>query len=92
MGGGRGGMMGGGGQWKNDMELPTDENGEITMPENFDPSQMQGGGHGGQRPDNMELPTDENGQVTMPEDFDPSQMRGNHGKMPDDTNLPDENI
>ncbi len=29
------------------MELPTDENGNVTMPEDFDPSQMQGGGMGG---------------------------------------------
>jgi len=68
--GGRGGF--GGGQMPDNFQLPTDENGEITMPEDFDPSQMQG--RGGQRPDNFELPTDENGQI------DRSQFK-NHGKQ-----------
>ncbi|MBR1528148.1 MAG: carbohydrate-binding domain-containing protein [Oscillospiraceae bacterium] len=77
-----GGMMGGrggfGGQMPENMELPTDENGEITMPEDFDPSQMQGGrgGFGGQMPENFELPTDENG------DIDRSQFK-NHNQRPD---------
>ncbi|MBE6877015.1 MAG: carbohydrate-binding domain-containing protein, partial [Ruminococcus sp.] len=64
-GGGRmgGGQMGGfgGGQMElptdengeitlpEGMELPTDENGDIVTPENFDPSQMQGGFRGGQQ-------------------------------------------
>ena len=79
MGGGGfgGGHMGGGmnGGQPGNMELPTDENGNVTMPEDFDPSQMQGGGHmgGGQMPDGMELPTDENGEI------DRSQMKGGRG-------------
>ena len=50
MPGGGGGMMGGHGgmnRQRPDMQFPTDENGQFTMPEDFDPSQ---------------IPTDENGE------------------------------
>ena len=84
MGGGRGGF--GGGQRPGNMELPTDENGEISMPDDFDPSQFGG---------DMQPPTDENGEFSMPDDFDPSQMQGGRfkgGQMPEDFELPtDEN-
>jgi len=64
------------------------QNGDIpTMPEGFDPSQMQGG-FGGQMPNMGELPEGfDPSQMpggfggAMPEGFDPSQMQGGFGGM-----------
>lgn len=52
-----GGFGGGFGERRGNMEIPTDENGEVQMPQ---------GGFGGRR-GNTELPTDENGEVQMPD-------------------------
>ncbi len=81
-GGGRGDGMGGGrGERPQDMEMPTDENGnpvmhggkqppngmEIPTDENGNPVM-----HGSKQPPNgMEMPTDENGNPAMPEGMQP---------------------
>ncbi len=60
-GGDRGNGMGGGRGNRQEMELPIDENGNITMPEDIEiPGGMQ-------PPGGMEMPTDERGNIVMPE-------------------------
>ena len=58
--GGMGGGFGGRGGMNGNFEMPTDENGEVTMPDDFR--------HGGMG-EGFEPPTDENGEFTMPDDF-----------------------
>ncbi|MBE6851453.1 MAG: carbohydrate-binding domain-containing protein [Ruminococcus sp.] len=59
-GGNHGNGMGGGrGERPQDMEIPTDENGNPSMPEGMRP------------PHGMEMPTDENGNPSMPEGMQP---------------------
>ncbi len=60
-GGDRDNGMGGGRGNRQEMEMPTDKNGNITMPEDMEiPGGMQ-------PPGGMEMPTDENGNIVMPE-------------------------
>ncbi len=75
MGGGfhgeRGDGMGGGWGNRHDMQMPTDESGNIAMPEDM------------QIPDRMEIPTDENGDPVMPEDMQiPGGMQQPQGGFP----------
>ncbi len=65
-----GGMGGGRGDKFPDMQMPTDENGNPSMPEGMEPP--QGGGRGDRFPD-MQMPTDENGNPSMPEGMQPPQ-------------------
>jgi len=68
-----GGGFGGGFNRDNMPELPTNEDGEVTMPEGFG----KGSFGGGFNRDNMpEIPTNEDGSFSMPEDFDPGNFGG----------------
>lgn len=76
----RSGFGGGFGGGKNfgDREMPTDENGNFSMPKGMTPP----GGFG-----DMELPTDENGEFTMPEGMTPPEgFKGGRGGKRSGTN------
>ena len=68
------------------MELPTDENGDIVAPENFDPSQMQGG-QGGFR--GGQMPDGFELPTDENGEIDRSQMKGGKG-MKDRQNNPNQ--
>ncbi|HAJ97667.1 MAG TPA: dockerin type 1 [Ruminococcus sp.] len=73
MGGGFGGDMGHGNFNPDDMQFPTDENGETVNP--FENGGMGRGMKGDFNPDDMQLPTDENGETVNP--FENGGHKGN---------------
>jgi hypothetical protein len=70
MGGGGFGGGKGGGFSKDDIQITTDENGEIELPDGFE------------LPDGIEITTNENGEIEMPDDFEMPTNENGENEMP----------